>query len=141
MSTSKPISRSTHEESSYVRNKLIEFNARHVPDDLQNNYQEINLVMKNEQDEIVGGLNSVFCWDWIEVDILWVDESYRGRDYGTRLLKEIEEIAKDKKCTFIKLNTFSFQAPDFYKKQGYRIIGLIEDAPRGHTHYYFKKEI
>ncbi|MCQ6557670.1 GNAT family N-acetyltransferase [Paenibacillus mendelii] len=141
MSTNSSIGRSSHEESSFVRNKLIEYNAKHVPDDLKSNYEEINLVIKSNDGVIIGGLNSVFCWNWIEVDILWVDETCRGMNYGSKLLHEIEEIARAKKCTFIKLNTFSFQAPAFYIKQGYQVIGTIENAPRGCTHYYYKKDI
>lgn len=77
----------------------------------------------------------------MEVDILWVDENYRGQGYGSRLLIEVEKIAKDKGCTFIKLNTFSFQAPDFYKKHGYKVIAAIDNAPKGHKHYYLIKEL
>lgn len=54
---------------------------------------------------------------------------------------EIEAIAKQKGCTFIKLNTFSFQAPDFYKRFGYDLVCVYDDAPRGFKHYYFKKEM
>ncbi|WP_460318931.1 hypothetical protein [Paenibacillus sp. YSY-4.3] len=32
----------------------------------------------------------------------------------------------------------SFQALDFYKKEGFEIYGMIEKAER-HTHYYMKK--
>ncbi|MBB3112870.1 GNAT superfamily N-acetyltransferase [Paenibacillus phyllosphaerae] len=84
---------------------------------------------------------STLCWNWIEVDILWVDESRRGLGYGTYLLQEIERIAREKGCTMIKLNTFSFQAPEFYRKQGYEQIAVIHDAPTGSSHYYFKKAI
>lgn len=135
------ISRGNKEEGEYVRNRLIAFNAETVPSDLNSNYEEINLTLKNDTGDIIGGLNSVWCWNWIEVDILWVDQNYRGMDYGSKLLTEIEEIAKEKKCAFVKLNTFSFQAPNFYLKKGYNVIGIIENAPRGFKHYYFVKEL
>lgn len=135
------ISKSSNDESTYVRNRLIQFNSMNVPDDLARNYEEVNLTVKNESDEVAAGLLSVVCWNWVEIDILWVDERYRGLGYGSKLLSEIEEIAKQKRCTFIKLNTFSFQAPLFYKKHGYQEIAVIHDAPRGFKHYYFKKDI
>jgi GNAT superfamily N-acetyltransferase len=135
------IRRSNKDEVNYVRNKLIEFNDEHVPADIKTNFEEINLTIKDENGKIIGGLISVFCWNWIEVDILWVDQNYRELGYGSKLVLEIEEIAKQKGCTFIKLNTFSFQAPDFYLKHGYNVIGVIDDAPIGFKHYYYKKEI
>ncbi|WP_379134028.1 GNAT family N-acetyltransferase [Paenibacillus sp. sgz500958] len=141
MDNTNKISISNKDETNYIRNRLIEFNAEHVPSDINTNYEDINLSIKDENGKIIGGLISVFCWNWLEVDILWIDQKYRGLGYGSNLLQEIEEIAKHKGCTFIKLNTFSFQAPDFYKKQGYTVIGVLDDAPRGFKHYYFKKDI
>jgi ribosomal protein S18 acetylase RimI-like enzyme len=135
------ITKSSEKETAYVRNKLLQFNAKNVPSGLVWNYREVNLTVKNETDEIIGGLLSVICWNWLEIDILWVDEKYRGLGYGSQLLREAEEISKQSKCTFIKLNTFSFQAPSFYEKHGYREIAVIEDAPIGFSHHYFKKDI
>lgn len=61
--------------------------------------------------------------------------------YGTKLLEEAEKISREKNCSFIKLNTFSFQASEFYKKYGYKIIAVIENAPNKFKHYYLKKEL
>lgn len=126
--TPKMILKGTCEEANYVRNKLIEFNSRHVPNGI---YEEIILCSRNDNGEIIAGLNSAICWNWMEIDILWVDEFYRGQGFGQRLLEEAEQIARAKECAFIKLNTFSFQAPEFYKKYGYKEMAVIEDAPRG----------
>ncbi|KJD47187.1 GNAT family N-acetyltransferase [Paenibacillus terrae] len=141
MTLEPQMSRSSRDETRFVRNKLIEFNAKHIPEDIQTRYEEINLTLKNDAGQVIGGLLSVLCWNWVEVDILWIDQSYRGKGYGSQLLGEIEQIAKDKGCAFIQLNTFTFQAPDFYEKYGYEVIGVIDDAPRGFKHYYYKKNI
>jgi GNAT superfamily N-acetyltransferase len=128
-------------ESEYIRRRLIEFNAMHVPENLSSSYEEINLAIKNDAGLVVGGILAVLCWNWIEVDILWIDETIRGMGHGTRLLNQIENIAKEQNCTFIKLNTFSFQAPDFYRKNGYQEVAVFEEAPIGSRHFYFKKAI
>ena len=57
-----------------------------------------------------------------------------------QLLIKAERLAKENECDFIKLDTLSFQALDFYKKQGYEVWGAIPNAGR-HTHYYLKKDI
>lgn len=134
------IMKSTDEESQYVRNKLIEFNANQLPKGM-NRYEEINLNIKDADGNIVGGLLSAVCWNWMEIDILWVDQNQRTQGLGSKLLMEAERIAKEKECAFVKLNTFSFQAPDFYKKHGYQVMALIENAPVGHKHYYLMKVI
>ncbi|WP_153977616.1 GNAT family N-acetyltransferase [Paenibacillus xylanilyticus] len=132
---------SNAEESAYVRNQLIAFNAAHLSEDLKHRYEELNFNIKNEAGDIVAGVLSTLCWNWLELDILWVDEKQRHQGYGSQLLLEIERIAREKRCDFIMLNTFSFQAPGFYKKHGYQLMTTLENAPTGHRHYYFKKDL
>ncbi|PRX72564.1 hypothetical protein B0G52_105117 [Cohnella sp. SGD-V74] len=55
-------------------------------------------------------------------------------------MREAEKMARKKKCDFIKLDTLSFQALEFYLKEDFQIYGTIENAG-GHTHYYLKKDI
>ena len=55
-------------------------------------------------------------------------------------LKNKKQFAIEKGCRLINLDTFSFQAPDFYKKHGYKVIGVSED-PKGHNHYYLEKRL
>jgi len=54
---------------------------------------------------------------------------------------EIERIALDKKCDFIKVDTLSFQALDFYEKNGYQVFGSIDNVGRHFKHYYLKKDL
>ncbi|WP_098742400.1 GNAT family N-acetyltransferase [Paenibacillus sp. EZ-K15] len=131
---------SKSEDKNYVRNQLIAYNLKHFPDDLKGRYQEINLLLRNADGQILGGIVGEICWNWLEIHYLFVDEPYRKSGYGAKLLNEAEKIAIEKQCEFAKLDTLSFQALDFYIKQGYEVYGKIENAGR-HTHYYLKKEL
>lgn len=84
-SVTYPISYADENEKNYVRRKLIEYNAQHVPDHLKSRYEEINLAIKDDNGDIIGGLIAVLCWNWIEVDILWVDSAFRLKGTGTQL--------------------------------------------------------
>lgn len=130
------IVKGTNEEARLVRNKLIEFNSKHIPD---GRYEDVCLCVKDNKGEVIAGLNGSICWNWMEIDFLWVDESFRGQGLGKKLLEEAERQAAAEQCTFIQLNTFSFQAPGFYEKNGFAAIAVIENAPRDHKHYYFIK--
>ncbi len=61
--------------------------------------------------------------------------------YGTKLLREIETIAIEKQCDFIKLDTLSFQALGFYEKNEYQVFGTIDNVGRDFKHYYLKKDL
>lgn len=138
MPNNQSIRESTTEESEYVRNKLIEYNSKNT---LNGRFEEVNLCVKDDTERIIGGLNSAIIWNWMEIDILWVDDEFRRRGYGSSLLNEAERMARNNDCTFIKLNTFSFQAPEFYLKHGYSMVAIIEDAPTGSKEYFYKKDL
>lgn len=133
------ITPSTAEDSAYVRQQLIAYNATHVNEALRDRYEELHFHIRNETGQIVAGVLSTLCWNWVELDILWVDANERHKGYGTQLLLEVERLAREKGCDFIMLNTFSYQAPEFYRKHGYQLMTMIENAPTGHQHYYFKR--
>ena len=70
-----------------------------------------------------------------------IDEDIRKSGYGTKLLSELEKIATEKECDFIKVDTLSFQALDFYEKNGYQVFGSIDNVGRDFKHYYLKKDL
>lgn len=78
-------------------------------------------------------------WGSIEVNVLWVDDSLRGQGYWAKLLSQIENIAAAKGCHSVELNTFGFQAPSFYEKQGYKLCGIYENVPKGYNRYFYLK--
>ena len=54
-------------------------------------------------------------------------------------LEEVENDAKSKGAKLIHLDTFDFQAKEFYEKQGYIVFGILENCPEKHYRYYLKK--
>lgn len=70
-----------------------------------------------------------------------IDEDIRGLGYGSKLLLEIEQIAFKNKCDFIKVDTLSFQALDFYQHHGYQVYGTLDNVGRDYKHYYLKKNL
>jgi len=134
------IQESNLQDKAYVRDKMSEFNRMHFPDDLKGRYQEVNLFLKDDAGQTYGGIIGEICWNWMEIQYLFIEAAYRGAGYGKRLLEEAEKLAREKGCDFMKLDTLSFQALDFYKKLGFEVYGVIENAGR-HTHYYLKKDL
>jgi GNAT superfamily N-acetyltransferase len=90
---------------------------------------------------VQAGLKGVTEYNWLFVNWLWVAEPYRRQGVGTRLLSDAEAIARERGCASIYLDTFGFQAPNFYKKLGFAEFGRLDDFPRGHTRFWLRKSL
>ena len=90
---------------------------------------------------LVGGATGFTLWGWLFINYLWVSDELRGGGLGTHLLGEAEAVARERGCWAAWLYTFSFQAPGFYERLGYRQFGQLEDFPPGHTRYFFWKPL
>jgi GNAT superfamily N-acetyltransferase len=91
--------------------------------------------------EIKGGLIGSIFAGWLGVSTLWIDEKYRHRGYGGKLLQVAETEARDAGCKYARLDTFEFQARPFYERFGYECFGVLNDHPLGHTHYFMYKRL
>lgn len=129
-------------EADLIVEKIVEYNLSKIPLKQETPFLWTNRVVEDEDGEIIAGiLSKMYCWNCLYIDVLWVKEEYRKEGLGTKILKEIEKTAKDKGCYLVHLDTFDFQAKDFYIKQGYEIFGTLDDCPQGHKRYYMKKNI
>lgn len=100
-----------------------------------------NYIVKDNDHIIAGIKSSLYFGECFCVDIIFVDEQYRHQHIGSALLKKIEHEAKELGAKLIHLETFDFQAKDFYLKAGYEIFGVLENCPGTHTRYYLKKQL
>lgn len=128
-------------DSDFIRKKVIEHNMEQLPDKLKTPNEDVSFILKDDLGEIIGGITANVFWHHMHIESLWVDKSVREKAYGRELLKKMETLAIDKGCRFIFLDTFSFQAPEFYKNNGYEIFGTIEDHPKGFNQYFLHKKL
>ena len=104
--------------------------AKHVP---------IWLFARDPAGKVQGGLRGQTYWSWCSIDVLTVAEPYRGQGIGSLLLQKAEDVARARGCIGMRLDTLSFQAPDFYRRRGYSEFGRIEDYPPGHARLWLMK--
>lgn len=100
-----------------------------------------SILLKDAENMVRGAVIVSFLWNGMHIDSLWVDESLRNQDWGSKLMKIAEEEAVRRGCTIAYTDTFTWQAPEFYKKHGYSIYGELEDFPAGNSLYYMSKKL
>lgn len=99
----------------------------------------LTILARNEAGELVGGIVGTTYWGWLAIDLLWVDEKVRGEGIGHELLEMAEETAVSRNCTQVLVDTMSFQAPDFYRRNGYEIYGVLDNFAGNHQRIYLRK--
>jgi GNAT superfamily N-acetyltransferase len=91
--------------------------------------RELTVQVVDDRDELVGGISG---WTWgvaAGIGMLWVDESRRSGGVGTRLLDEFETEARRRGCAHVFVTSFTFQAPAFYERHGYRELFRWQGVP------------
>ncbi len=105
------------------------------------NSQTLCFVVQDSNGKNVGGVIGHVHWDWLYVDLMFIQAELRGQGYGRQILQQLEDAARELGAKNAYLDTFSFQAPEFYQKQGYQVFGELQDFPTGHQRYYMTKEL
>ena len=103
--------------------------------------QSLIIAVSDAAQQVVGGLLGKSRYGWLHIDLLWVRASIRGQGYGRQLMERAETIAVERGCHSAHLETYTFQAPGFYRKLGYEIFGELVDYPGDNTQYYLKKRL
>lgn len=136
-----------YEYSEIIKKGIKEFNCRKYPQSLifnkyrEKEYSKLFGFYYIIENQVKGGIIASKKMEWLDIDILYVDEKYRGNKIGSQLINKAVEYCKLEKLIGIHLFTLNFQAKGFYEKQGFNLIAQIKDWPKGFTRYEFIKYI
>lgn len=103
--------------------------------------EPLNLYVEDEQGQLLAGLVAETFGNWLEIEYLFVKEELRGQGIGSQLLQQAESEAKKRNCRFAFVNTYQFQAPDFYQKYGYKEVFTMKEYPYTGQRHYYQKEL
>lgn len=95
--------------------------------------------LRDEDGHVRGGLFGGIFWDWFDLRLLWIDESYRERGYASRLLQIAEDECMNRGVYGIVTDTASFQALDLYLGRDFEVFATLADRPPGHETYLLQK--
>ena len=128
----------TPEDVQYLEDRLYEHNsgATGISDG-----KLIGFFSRDESGRIIAGICGNTWGGGCEIRQFWVEQSHRDRGLGTLLFQAAEREARRRGCSQMLLMTFSFQAPEFYQRNGFEIVATISDHPRGHRNLLMRKRL
>ena len=97
-------------------------------------------VFVRDRDGIVAGLAGETYGGWLFIRYLWVSGDLRGQGVGRKLVGGGEDRAVERGCHSAWVDTFSFQAPGFYRKLGYAVFGELDWSP-DHRRLFLQKRL
>lgn len=126
-------------EEKYYITMDQQFNKLAIENGVECNYVPYTFIAK-ENNEILGFVTGHSYYKEVYIADLIVFEQYRNKHIGTKLMQAVEEYFKDKGFENINLTTRSFQAPEFYKKCGFKVDFVRESKlnPKLNKYYMVK---
>ena len=101
--------------------------------------EPVTLLARAEDGSVRGGLLGLTFWGWLFIDWLWLAREVRGQGLGSQLLERAEATARERGCANVYTDTFSFQAPGFWERNGYAEFGRLDGMPAGHARIWYRK--
>ncbi len=118
-----------------------EFSSYSTSKEVDLNYDEFCFTASDETGKLIGVITGRAYYNEIHIGDLIVDGNVRRGGIGSKLVRAVEDEYKGKGYTKITLTTFGFQAPEFYKKQGFELEFVREDPDPKLSKYFFKKDM
>lgn len=91
--------------------------------------------------QILGGITAQSRWGGFEIDVIALDDSLRGQGFGSRLMQLAQQEAVRRKCHHMLLDTYEFQAKEFYLQHGFTVFGQLEGPAPFYPRYFMQKTL
>jgi ribosomal protein S18 acetylase RimI-like enzyme len=118
-----------------------EFTRYGIQNGVTLNYDEFCFAAENADGKIIGVITGRAYYNEVHIGDLIVAENHRGSGVGSQLVRAVEKEYRNKGYDVITLTSFGFQAPEFYKKLGYTVEFVRNNANPKLSKYFLKKAI
>jgi len=135
------VSIQVEEKSEGVTSAILDGLREHIEKTVGGLENQPLSVTLRDGETLLGGLIGATYFGWLFIQYFWIDEQYRGKGFGKQLLDAAENEARRRGARNVFLDTLSLQAPEFYKKYGYREYGRLDAFPVGHYRSWMTKAL
>jgi GNAT superfamily N-acetyltransferase len=122
----------------FLDEKIAEFNWAHWE---VSERKAIAVKLNDENGDVIAGAAGRTFGDWLMINTLWVSDTLRGQQVGSKILHKIEQAAQARGCNKVLLDTLNFQAMPFYEKHGYQVQWTQQGYPKTGCRYYMMKQL
>lgn len=129
----------TPEELAHMKRGFDEHGLEHgVQPDLQKRFT----VVAMNKGSFIGCASGLTNYNWFYITDMYLDKNQRGRGLGAKLIERLERLVAQEGISKIYTWTTEYEAPAFYKKQGYTVFAEFENYyPNGYSRIGFKKTL
>ena len=128
----------TEEQTEEIETRLEAFDEEYITYKM-NGFIRIGM---EDNGRLIAGLDAcVTAFRILYVSTVFVDEEYRRKGVGEKLIREMEKRAAAMGVNTIRLDTFNWQGKEFYEALGYQSAGHYDNAEDGYSEYFFLKRI
>jgi GNAT superfamily N-acetyltransferase len=118
---------------------LLAFNQQVVGNAAGQAFAQV--ITLDDREEVLGGLWGQSLWGSFYVGLTFVPEALRGTGVGSGLIRRAEDVARDRDCHVMWVDTYEFQAREFYERHGFEIFGQIDGPAPMFPRYFMKKSL
>ena len=138
MSKYKITSSISNHEITEIYNHLKDFNLSKLE---CSDVVPLGIFKENDSGNKLAGLIGETFGNWLSIKYLWVSEELRGQGIGSDILQAAEKEARLRGAKYVFVDTFDFQATEFYVKHGYKQVFELTDYPYTGSRYYYTKNL
>lgn len=126
------------QQAEEIETRLSDYDDEHISRKLSGRIR----IGIEENGKLIAGLDAcITAFRILYVSTVFVDEAYRRKGFGTRLIREMEKRAAAMGADTVRLDTFDWQGKEFYEALGYETVGHYEHAEDGYSEYFFLKRL
>lgn len=104
-------------------------------------FEQSGFIIHDENKKTIAALVGILMYGVFYIKLLWVDEKHRKCGLGSQLMAAAEAHAKKNNCTYITVDTFSWQGVEFYQKLGFKNEFIYDGYDNDSQFYFFRKKL